>query len=508
MLKRYSLENVAVTRKLSLGFGLLLFLSLILCITGFRGLSSAEQSMRRVGQLGSIFDSSVAAKEANFSYALGNDPQFVEKHNQSVEAIASGLRGILDEMKADRWPAEYAEEVAHIDSKLNAYIRIYKAAFEDKSVARDELLALQMQLSEIQTDINKQYAHEEARSAHSIAESRYLLAGVTFAVFALGVLVAMVISRQIVRPLAEALHAAEAIADGDLTVTLYSQRRDELGQLIRAMAMMNGNLNEMIEGIRVSADQIATASGEIAAGNSDLSSRTEEQAAAIEETAASMEQLTSTVKQNADNAHFANDLASTASKIAAQGGEQVTSVVQTMTSIEHGSRRIAEITSVINSIAFQTNILALNAAVEAARAGEAGRGFAVVASEVRNLAQRSAQAATEIEKLIGESVSQVGDGAVLVESAGKTMLDIVESVAKVNSIMGEISVASDEQSRGISQVGKAIVEMDGVTQQNAALVEQSAAAAASLEEQSATLLQAVSAFRLSRAPSNQLVSVG
>jgi len=243
--------------------------------------------------------------------------------------------------------------------------------------------------------------------------------------------------------------------------------------------------------------QVSHAAAEIAAGNTDLSSRTEQQAAAVEETAASMEQLSSTVKQNAENAHHASKLASEASQTATRGGKQVGDVVVTMQQISGSSKRIAEITSVINGIAFQTNILALNAAVEAARAGEQGRGFSVVASEVRSLAQRSAQAAKEIEGLIAESVERVNTGAKLVENTGRTMQDIVQSVTNVRDIMGEIASASDEQSRGIAQISQAIVEMDSTTQQNAALVEQSAAAADSLEDQSRVLTNAVSVFRLS-----------
>ncbi|RLM23463.1 chemotaxis protein [Brenneria alni] len=312
----------------------------------------------------------------------------------------------------------------------------------------------------------------------------------------LGIMVSWYISRQITTPLSNTLDMAERIATGDLTMTVNTARRDELGQLIRAMAKMNANLHNMIDDIRVGVSQIFTASGEIVAGNTDLSSRTEQQAAAVEQTAASMEQLTATVKQNADNAHHANTLVISATQTAKQGGEQVNNVVKTMNDIEHSSKRIAEITSVINGIAFQTNILALNAAVEAARAGEQGRGFAVVAGEVRNLAQRSSQAAKEIEGLIAETVSQIGRGATLVGNAGKTINDVVTSVTQIHDIMGEITTASDEQSRGIAQVNQAIVEMDSTTQQNAALVEESSAAADSLEEQATLLKQAVSVFRL------------
>jgi methyl-accepting chemotaxis protein-2 (aspartate sensor receptor) len=316
----------------------------------------------------------------------------------------------------------------------------------------------------------------------------------------IGCIIAFWISRQITRPLRDTLQATQRIAEGDLTQHLTTDRRDELGLLLAAVGAMGDSLRTMIGEIRSGVLEVSHAATEISAGNIDLSSRTEEQAAAVEQTAASMEQLSSTVKQNADNAHQASKLAAEASDTAQTGGRQVAAVVETMQQITQSSKRIADITSVINGIAFQTNILALNAAVEAARAGEQGRGFAVVASEVRNLAQRSAQAAKEIEALIAESVERVNSGEKLVESTGSTMQTIVTSVSHVRDIMGEIASASDEQSRGISQVSQAVVEMDNTTQQNAALVEQSAAAASSLEDQAAALARAVSVFRLTEQP--------
>ncbi|WP_338564624.1 methyl-accepting chemotaxis protein [Erwinia sp. E_sp_W01_6] len=320
---------------------------------------------------------------------------------------------------------------------------------------------------------------------------------VTVAALIIGLLIALTITRQITRPLRDTLATTERIANGDLSARVETHRQDELGQLMSAVGTMSDNLRRIISDIRSGVSQVAHAAAEISAGNTDLSSRTEQQAAAVEQTAASMEQLSSTVKQNADNAHHASKLASEASTTARTGGQQVKDVVETMQQISDSSKRIADITTTINSIAFQTNILALNAAVEAARAGEQGQGFAVVASEVRNLAQRSAQAAKEIEGLIKESVERVSTGARLVENTGLTMQGIVQSVSNVHDIMGEIASASDEQSRGISQVSTAVTEMDNTTQQNAALVEESAAAANSLEEQALVLSQAVSVFRLS-----------
>ncbi|MBW5826123.1 Tar ligand binding domain-containing protein [Yersinia kristensenii] len=299
-----------------------------------------------------------------------------------------------------------------------------------------------------------------------------------------------------VRPLDDIRAHFRAIASGQLGQPITDFGRNCVGQLFPLLRDVQASLANTVKAIRSSTDGIYHGAAEISAGNTDLSSRTEQQAAALEETAASMEQLTATVKHNADNAHHASQLAANASITAKKGGALVADVVHTMDEISASSRKIAEITTVINSIAFQTNILALNAAVEAARAGEQGRGFAVVASEVRNLAQRSAQAAKEIDNLITESVSRVSSGSALVESAGITMDEIVRSITNVTDLMGEIASASDEQSKGITQVGQAVAEMDSVTQQNAALVQQASRAAASLEEQAAQLNQAVAVFKL------------
>ncbi len=298
---------------------------------------------------------------------------------------------------------------------------------------------------------------------------------------------------------ADARMALHAIAQGDLAVSLPNQGGAE--SLMGVMAEMDAALKKLVTDVRDSADGIATASAEIAQGNHDLSSRTESQAAALEQTSASMEQLSDTVKQNAENARQANQLALNASSVAVQGGDVVAQVVDTMRGINDASRKIADIISVIDGIAFQTNILALNAAVEAARAGEQGRGFAVVASEVRSLAGRSAEAAKEIKTLISASVERVEQGSALVDQAGNTMQDVVTSIKRVTDIMGEISAASTEQSQGVSQVGEAVSQMDDVTQQNAALVEQMAAAATSLKSQAQELVQTVAVFKLGDAGS-------
>ncbi|WP_337261618.1 MULTISPECIES: methyl-accepting chemotaxis protein [unclassified Serratia (in: enterobacteria)] len=315
-------------------------------------------------------------------------------------------------------------------------------------------------------------------------------------VLAVIVLVWLGIHHILIRPLNRMIAHIKQIAAGDLTQPIDVIGRNEMAVLAASLKHMQGELIETVGGVRQGADAIYSGASEIAAGNNDLSSRTEQQAASLEETAASMEQLTATVKQNAENARQASQLALSASETAQKGGKVVANVVQTMQDIAGSSQKIADITSVIDGIAFQTNILALNAAVEAARAGEQGRGFAVVAGEVRNLASRSAQAAKEIKGLIEDSVSRVDMGSVLVESAGETMGDIVNAVTRVTDIMGEIASASDEQSRGIDQVGQAVAEMDRVTQQNASLVEESASAAAALEQQASLLTQSVAVFRL------------
>lgn len=306
----------------------------------------------------------------------------------------------------------------------------------------------------------------------------------------------MVLRRTVIQPLQQSASRIERIAAGDLTMADEPTGRSEIGRLSHHLQQMQHALQQTVGAVRQGAEEIYRGTSEITAGNTDLSSRTEQQAAAIEQTAASMEQLTATVKQNADNAHHASKLAEDASGKASRGGQMVSGVVQTMGNISTSSKKISEITAVINSIAFQTNILALNAAVEAARAGEQGRGFAVVASEVRTLASRSAQAAKEIEGLIGASVSLIEQGSEEVIAAGSTMNEIVDAVKRVTDIMLDIAAASDEQSRGIVQVSQAISEMDRVTQQNVSLVEEASAAAASLEEQAARLTQAVDAFRL------------
>ena len=356
---------------------------------------------------------------------------------------------------------------------------------------------LQDQINEL-SEVNAKGAAVSEQQASTVYEQARIA---IFALVATCVVLALTLSwwiaRLVARPLTQAVSIARQVAEGDLTARIPENTgRDETAQLMGALKQMNDNLLTIVQEVRIGTDTISTASAEIATGNMDLSSRTEQQAGALEETASAMEELTSTVRQNSDNARQANQLAVTASEVAQAGGQVVGKVVHTMDAINESSRKIADIIGVIDGIAFQTNILALNAAVEAARAGEQGRGFAVVASEVRSLAQRSASAAHEIKALIDDSVSKVDTGTKLVGEAGQTMNEVVASVKRVSDIVAEITAAGAEQSQGIEQINNAVVQMDENTQQNAALVEQAAAAAKALQEQAARLSQTVGVFRL------------
>jgi methyl-accepting chemotaxis protein len=335
-----------------------------------------------------------------------------------------------------------------------------------------------------------------ASSAKLAKRTAVLILILALAATAISVAVAILATRSITIPLNRAVAVAQRVAQGDLSSTITSRSQDETGQLMQALAEMNTSLQRIVGNVRVGTEAIASASSQIATGNADLSQRTEEQAASLQQTSHSMSELTQIVKLNADNARMANELAVSASNVAAEGGAVVAKVVETMGSIGASSRKIVDIISVIDGIAFQTNILALNAAVEAARAGEQGRGFAVVAGEVRTLAQRSATAAKEIKSLISESVEQVAHGGQLVNEAGDTMGHVVDSVRRVTDIISEITEASQSQSHGIESVNRTIHQMDGVTQQNAALVEQAAAAAESMQNQANNLARMVSIFKL------------
>ena len=406
-------------------------------------------------------------------------------------------------------PGQDAGQNQRLDSTYTAYANAL-SQMQDALLAQDQVLAGKVPVAPSQSAFLKEYRQWRADQdrltakgveANSAAYQRMM--------WMLGVVMALVIAviglcwvgmrKILLQPLNENIQHIQHIAQGDLTQTIAVVGRNEMSQLADSLHQMQQSLARTVSNVRDGSDAIFTGASEISAGNNDLSARTEEQAASLEQTAASMEQLTATVKQNAENARQASQLALSASETAQKGGDVVQGVVRTMSDIAGSSKKIADITSVIDGIAFQTNILALNAAVEAARAGEQGRGFAVVAGEVRNLAQRSAQAAKEIKGLIEDSVNRVNSGSQLVGTAGETMSDIVNAVTRVTDIMGEIASASDEQSRGIDQVGQAVTEMDRVTQQNASLVEESAAAAASLEEQASRLSQSVAVFRVSRA---------
>jgi methyl-accepting chemotaxis protein len=371
---------------------------------------------------------------------------------------------------------------AYLMKEVRPVLEAYKKAITEQVAAQKELAE-----------------QDAAAAAATYAHTRNLMLALGVAILAGAAALAWWITASIVGPMRRALAVADAVAAGDLTTRVEVTSKCEVGQLLASLKIMNDNLVKTVAAVRTGTEAIGAASSEVAAGNQDLSSRTEQQASSLEETASSMEELTATVKQNADNARQANTLAEAASGVAERGGRVIHDVVSTMQQIHDASARIVDIISVIDGIAFQTNILALNAAVEAARAGEQGRGFAVVAGEVRSLAQRSAAAAKEIKHLIDDSSEKVGTGSRLVEEAGSTMDDIVDSVRRVTDILNEITTASQEQSAGIEQINEAITQMDAVTQQNAALVEQAAAASQAMQDEAARLSAAVAVFRLDQA---------
>ena len=460
---------------------------------------------KKVAQVDSHF--ATAVQEWKNVLLRSSDPQDMDKywasHLQEMKNVEDGLRE-LDNMNLGREAKDtLAKLVRSIPVVADAYkkaLEEFKAANFDPTIGDRAARGKDRESAKLMTELKEKLSKAEmdtSTAATQDAERAMLLAlTVMVVVTGIGLAGGVWLSKQIVRPLAKAVQLAGRVAKGDLNNSIEVHGEDEVGALLQSLQDMQNSLAKLVIHVRQGSEGVATASAEIAQGNHDLSTRTEQQASALEQTAASMEELSSTVRQNADSARTANQLARNASSVAVQGGAVVDQVVQTMKGINESSRKISDIISVIDGIAFQTNILALNAAVEAARAGEQGRGFAVVASEVRSLAGRSAEAAKEIKSLINASVERVAHGTALVDQAGTTMTEVVDSIQRVTDIMGEISVASNEQSQGVAQVGEAVTQMDHTTQQNAALVEEMAAAASSLKSQAQELVQVVSAFRV------------
>jgi methyl-accepting chemotaxis protein len=512
--------NLTIANRLRLGFGLLLVFIAVLAFVGGKSLGKLHDgttqlaelawprarftnialdnvrgSMGRVGQLVAVDDPAIRDAAAK---RLAANLEAADKAMQDLEPLLVAAKGksLLAEARTHR--DEYVALVGKVQALLAegkkdeardlAFGKAYDAMHAYAKSLRDQLTFQEGRFDELAQDADDIYA-----------TALRIIAGVAAAALLLAISAAVVITRSVVRPLNRAVEVARTVAAGDLTSRIDVQGSDEASQMMQALKDMNASLSALVRDVRTGSIEIAGAASEIATGNLELSSRTEQQAGSLEETASSMEEMTSTVRQNAENALQANQLAASASGVARKGGAVVARVVETMGDIDAASRKIVEIIAVIDGIAFQTNILALNAAVEAARAGEQGRGFAVVASEVRSLAQRSASAAKEIKQLIDDSVGKVSLGSQLVGEAGATMDDVVNSVQRVTDIMGEISSASREQEGGIAQINLAITEMDSVTQQNAALVEEAAGAAGSLQEQADHLAQLVAVFKVDAA---------
>ncbi|SFF63221.1 methyl-accepting chemotaxis protein [Duganella sp. CF458] len=512
-----SFSNMNIGVKLAIGFALAIAIQLAMSLTGISRLSHNAGLTDRL-----ISDRYLKVQLTNEMRSYSNrSAQALRNAMLAPDKISSDgfLASMAEADKAGAAAAEKLQKVLVLDEAKKLFADETQA-FEAFRVKRDEVLKLLKdgdQDSAVQTlfkqaiplqnayfgkldailaQQNKLMTEDGEEATKSASNATMLMVGLLVLATLLSIVAGYLITRSVTGPLLQAVEVAETVAQGDLTADIDTSRQDETGRLLHALKDMVASLKTTVGSVRASTDTINTAAAEIAAGNLDLSRRTEQQAASLEETASSMEELTSTVRQNADNARQANQLVVSAASHASEGGQVVGEVVDTMGGIKASSARMADIISVIDGIAFQTNILALNAAVEAARAGEQGRGFAVVASEVRNLAQRSAAAAKEIKELIDDSIAKVDAGGALVDRAGATMQQIVASVQQVADIMNEITSASQEQSSGIEQVNTAIVEMDNATQQNAALVEQAAAAARSMQEQSERLVEAVAVFRM------------
>jgi methyl-accepting chemotaxis protein len=511
------IRDMKIGQRLTLGFGVMLVLLVAVIQTGLSNMELTNALLQKVVEGNNVrLDAATDMRDAARRVVIGvrdailvtNEAETREASKAVSEAWQEYDRATTVMDKMSKFPDTRARLAKAIAARAAAAPLIAKAQELGGAVQAEEgarllhasvVPAVNAWLVTLNDIIDAQAARN--KSDQTAAEQQYerarlVMHGVGTSALLVAILIGWLITRSITRPMKQAVQIAQTVAAGDLSSRIDVASKDETGQLLLALKEMNGSLQHIVGQVRSGTDTIATASTEIASGNLDLSSRTEQQASALEETASSMEELTSTVKQNADNARQANQLAQSASEVALRGGAVVADVVRTMGSINESAGKIVDIIGVIDGIAFQTNILALNAAVEAARAGEQGRGFAVVASEVRNLAQRSASAAKEIKSLIGDSVDKVGEGSRLVNQAGATMDEIVTSVKRVTDIMGEITMASREQEAGIEQINQAIGQMDAVTQQNAALVEEAAAAAQSLQDQSGKLAEVVGVFRL------------